>query len=56
MDLETEISTPTQEAQHASNILMDERLIGAVRECGYLQFYQYILSDHRGAYVDVDIL
>jgi hypothetical protein len=36
-------------------VLMDERLAGAIQECGYLPFNQLLLSDHRGLYVDVDI-
>jgi hypothetical protein len=37
-------------------ILMAERLEGAIQECGYLPFNQSIISDHRGLYVDVDIV
>jgi hypothetical protein len=37
-------------------VLMDDRLAGAVQECGYLPFNQLILSDHRGMFVDVDTI
>lgn len=52
-DISTYARTPTN-TRRIDYILETSKLVTHVKQCGYLEFYNGIMSDHRGLFVDFD--